>query len=111
VKLLLDHCVDGRLAAHFPAHEVHTTASLGWEQLRNGQLPASAAASGFDAVLTTDKGIKHQQNLATLPVAVVILRARSNRLVDLVPLVSHVENALGSLVPRRLVEVEDPALS
>ena len=105
MKLLLDHCVDRRLAASLRAHSVSTAAELGWEQLRNGALLADAAGAGFDAVLTTDANLKSQQDLATLPIAVVVLRARSNRLADLLPLVPRLEESLAALAPRTLIEI------
>lgn len=92
----------GRL---LPAHQVQTTKELGWDRLRNGEL-LRVAASQFDAFLTVDKNIKHEQNLSTLPVAVVVLMARSNRLPDLVPFVRRLEEALAYLKPRALIEVE-----
>lgn len=105
MKLLLDHCVDSRLAGRLAPHEVHTAAELGWEQLRNGELLVQAAAHGFDAVLTTDRNLKHQQNPRTLPVSVVVLLAVTNRLADLLPLVPMVANALERLEARQLIEV------
>jgi hypothetical protein len=86
---------------------------MGWQKLRNGDLLA-AAAGLFDAMLTTDRNLKHQQNLATLPLAVIVLVARTNRLADLLPLVPRVEQGLrditgatpGSAHP--LIEVTAP---
>jgi len=34
----------------------------------------------FDALVSTDKGMPHQQNLSCFDLAVVLLRARSNAL-------------------------------
>ena len=75
-----------------------------WEDLRNGKLLAAAAAQ-FDVLLTVDQNIKHQQNLATLPIAVVVMIAPSNTLEDLALLVPEVEEALQGLQPKTLVEV------
>ena len=97
MRLLLDHCVDRRLADHLARHDVRTAAQMGWEQLRNGELLTKAAAEGFDALLTTDANLRHQQNLGVLPLSVVVLRAPSNRLGDLVPMVPQLESALANL--------------
>lgn len=43
--------------------------------------------AGFDALVTTDKGLPRQQNLARFALAVVVLRGESNRLEHLAPLV------------------------
>ena len=51
---------------------------MGWTRLGNGALLRQAAAE-FHAVLTADQNIEFQQNLTTLPIAVVVLVANSNR--------------------------------
>ncbi len=73
MKILLDHCVPKPFGREFPSHEVKTTASMGWDDLRNGKLLAAAAAELFGVVLTVDKNMKREQNPATLPVSVIIL--------------------------------------
>jgi hypothetical protein len=55
-----------------PEHEVRTVAAMGWTGKRNGEL-LELAAGEFDAVLTADQNLEHQQNVSTLPIAVVIL--------------------------------------
>jgi hypothetical protein len=77
---------------------------MGWAGIKNGRLLALAAPA-FDAFVTIDQKLEHQQNLNTLPVAVVVLRARSNRFVDLAPLVPELMLALSNLSPRSLAHV------
>ena len=77
---------------------------MGWTRLGNGALLRHAAAE-FYAVLTADQSIEFQQNLQTLPIAVVVLVAESNRLESLVPLVAGVLQALHTLQPKTLVRV------
>jgi len=108
VNILLDHCVDCRLRRFLKAHHIMTTAEMGWQKLRNGKLLATAA-SQFDALLTVDQNLKYQQKLATLPIAVVVMVAHTNKLVDLIPLVPYVEEALKLLRPCTLVEVRLPS--
>ena len=107
MKILFDHCVPKRLAASLSPHVVTTTRQMGWEELKNGAL-LSAAAVEFDVFLTVDRRMRYEQNLATLPIAVVVLLANSNRLADLLPLVPLVHTSLAKLEPRRLVEVSTP---
>ena len=57
----------------------------GWAGIRNGKLLALAATQ-FDAFLTTDQNIEFQQNLAELPIAVLVVVAKSNRMGDVGPL-------------------------
>jgi hypothetical protein len=96
-----------RLARAFRNHTIRTTAEQSWDRLRNGRLLA-AASDEFDVFLTIDKKLKHEQNLTTLPIAVIVLMARSNRLADLLPFVPEVERELSHLKPRTLVEVYLP---
>ena len=105
MKLLLDHCVPRRLARAFVGHDVSSAVDMRWDRLRNGALLAAAGQAGFDALITVDQNLKHQQKLQTLPIAVIVLCAVSNDIDDLTKLVPQVLVALQSLVPRRLVEL------
>jgi predicted nuclease of predicted toxin-antitoxin system len=82
---LLDECLPARLRRSLPGHDVQTVPQAGWASIKNGRLLRLIAASGkFDALLTVDKNLPRQQKIEDLPFAVVILRARSNRLADVV---------------------------
>jgi hypothetical protein len=72
-----------------------------WAGIKNGQL-LTLAASEFDVLLTADKGIEHQHNLATLPIAVLIVLSRSNRMEDMAPAVPAILEALSELQPRAI---------
>jgi hypothetical protein len=56
----------------------------------------------YDALVTMDRGIEFQQNLSTLPFGVLLVRAPSNRLVHLQPLVPAILDALPALKPGQL---------
>src|SRR5207249_1559696 len=81
---------DGNLPSEFAplivGHETRTIHSQGWSDLSNGEL-LRVASGKFDVLVTLDQSLQFQQNLPGYELAVVILRARSNRLVHLVPLV------------------------
>jgi hypothetical protein len=104
VKILFDHCVPKPLGRAFPSHEVRTTAQMGWEPLQNGRLLAQASTY-FDVVLTVDKGIRFQQNLDALPIAVVILDTASNAPESLMPLAPFVESVLPTLQVGQMVQI------
>ena len=63
------------------------------------------AADGFEVLLTVDDNLPFQQNLASAGVAVVIMRAKSNRMADLLPVIPMVEVVLQSIRPGEVVEV------
>ncbi len=77
---------------------------MGWSGVENGKLLALAARD-FDAFVTVDKNLPHQQNLTELPIAVVVLDCFSNDLPALLPLVPELERQLSELKPRTYVNV------
>jgi len=89
VKLLLDECVDRRLARELQGHSVETVPHMGWAGKKNGEL-LKLAEQQFDVLITTDRNLSFQQNLPKFKIAVMVLFAPSNRLVDLRPLVPKV---------------------
>jgi len=104
MRLLLDESVPSRLRRSLASHEVRTVGEMGWSGTRNGKLLILAGA-GFDVFVTVDKNLPQQQNLASLPVAVVLLDAHSVELKALMPLVPALEQALLLLAPRTFVRV------
>jgi hypothetical protein len=100
---LLDENVDRRLKRDFAeGHEVSTVA--GWAGKKNGEL-LRLAEREFDALVSTDKGIPHQQNLSRFDLTVVLLRARSNAREHLAPLMDEVDAALASVRPGSVVRI------
>lgn len=94
MKLLLDECVPRRLKRDFLQHEVSTVIEAGFQGLKNGRLLQSAANIGFEVLITVDQNIIYQQNLKTLPLAVLILIAPRNKYELLAPLVPQALTAL-----------------
>ncbi len=108
MRLLLDEQLDRRLKRYFgKEHEVVTLRERGWGGKENGEL-IEAAQREFDALVTMDRGIPHQQNLTGVDLVIVLLEARSNRLADLTPLVEGVEAALLKARPGEVVRVTAP---
>jgi predicted nuclease of predicted toxin-antitoxin system len=105
MRILLDESVPERLGALLVGHSTVTVQRQGWSSIKNGKLLALAASNGFDVLLTADKGMEHQQNLATLPVAIIIVLATSNRLEDMAPAVLAILAALPELRPRSLRKI------
>jgi hypothetical protein len=89
MKILLDECIDRKLAREFLGYEVKTVPQMGWAGVKNGQLLALATAE-FDVFITVDRNLSFQQNLPQFDIAVIVLQASSNRLADLKPLAPQV---------------------
>ncbi|HEV8120652.1 MAG TPA: DUF5615 family PIN-like protein [Candidatus Polarisedimenticolia bacterium] len=93
MRVLLDECLPRKLKAELAEHQVRTAQEEGWAGFKNGAL-LQVASSRFDVFLTVDRGVAFQQNVTDLPIAVVLIMARSNRLRDLRPLLPEVRQAL-----------------
>jgi predicted nuclease of predicted toxin-antitoxin system len=96
MKVLLDENLPVRLRLLLPGHEVFTVDFLGWKSTRNGALLRKAAEHGFN-VVSMDTGFEFQQHLKNLPLAIVLLRARTNEMNDLIPLVDELLHCLQSI--------------
>jgi predicted nuclease of predicted toxin-antitoxin system len=104
MRILLDESVPGRLGSLLTGHSTITVQRRGWTSTKNGKLLALAAGE-FDVLLTADKGMEYQQNLAALPISILIVLARSNRIEDLAAAVPVILSALEELPPRTLRKV------
>ena len=103
-RILLDESVPGRLGRLLTGHTSVTVQRRGWAGIKNGRLLALAAGE-FDVLLTADKGMEYQQNLAVLPAAVLIVLARTDPIEDLALAVPTILAALAELPPRTLRKV------
>ena len=104
MRILLDEAVPRRLGALLTGHQTTTVPKSGWAGIKNGKLLALAATK-FDVFLTSDKNIEFQQNLAGLPLAILVVVARSNRMQDMEPLVPKILKALNHLPAKSLQKV------
>ena len=86
MKILLDECVDERLAHDFAGHDVLTVRQMGWKGKKNGDL-LPLAVENFEAFVSTDRNLSFQQDLTRFRIAVLILAVPTNRLSDLRPVV------------------------
>ena len=91
MKLSIDECIDERLRVSFFDHDCSTPRFAG---LKNGSLLAAAEAAGFEVLITVDQNIPNQQNLTERRLSILILRAKTNRLRDLIELVPLANDAL-----------------
>lgn len=107
MKVFLDECVDWRLARDIAGHDVRTARQMGWTAIKNGELLALVSRE-FDAFVTVDRNLSFQQNVKTLSVAVVVLRAPSNRLSDLRLLVPEMLAILNMARPGETAIVGGP---
>ena len=94
MKILLDECIPRKLKYSLPDHECRTVPEAGLAGKKTGSLLDLAERAGCEIFVTMDKGLPYEQNLAGRNIAILILRAKSNRLADLLPLVPDLLRAV-----------------
>ena len=106
MRVLIDECIDERLRNHLPGQDCQTVRYAGLTGLKNGDLLTAAESAEYDAFLTLDQGVEYQQNLIDRKIAIVVFRAKSSRLKDLLPLIPACLTALESIQAGQLVRIE-----
>ena len=81
---------------------------MNWSGIENGELLRLAAADAFDAVITNDRGLEYQQNLNSLPVAVVVILVKANTIEAIRPICPELSATLAKLRPREFVKLTAP---
>src|SRR3982750_4165479 len=104
MKVLIDENLPRKLTDQLKEHQCRTVAECGWAGKKNGEL-LSLAESQFDVLLTLDKNLPYQQDLKSGRITILIVRARSNRIQDLLPVIPDCLVALQSIEPGQVVRV------
>jgi hypothetical protein len=101
VRVLLDESIPIDFAQDLTGLGAQTVIGLGWAGLINGALLRKAVGQ-FEVLVTMDKNLQFQQNLAAHNIGVVLVRAHSNRLDDLRPLVPQILAAVAASEPGKI---------
>ena len=105
--VLFDNGTPRTLARYLIEHHTVTEArARGWEELENGELLNVAEAAGFEVLVTTDKNLSYQQNLAGRKIAVVVLGQGRWTLIK--PHVAQVVAIVNAATSGSFAEVEIP---
>jgi hypothetical protein len=103
-SVLFDHNVPEPLRRVLAGHEVRTAAEMGWAAISNGDLLTQAEAGGFAVLVTADRNMRHQQNLAGRKIALVVLP--TNRWKTVREHAERIAQAVDRAKPGSLAEVE-----
>jgi hypothetical protein len=106
MRVLLDEQLPRQLAPYFVGHEVRTVQQEAWAGLKNGALLTKAEDAGFEVLITGDKNMPFQQNIAKRRLAVLVMVAPSNAIEDLLPVVPNALAALATIQVGQVVPVE-----
>src|SRR5665213_3378648 len=106
MRILFDHGTPSGIARSLSPHQVTEAIERGWDRISNGELLKLAEAAGFDLLLTTDKGIRYQQNLTDRKITIVVLGNSTWRIVRLY--LDRISLAVNDATPGSYVEVNIP---
>jgi hypothetical protein len=107
MRVLFDNGVPRGVAAGLSGHHVEEARDRGWDRLSNGALLDAAEAEGFAVFVTTDRNIRHQQNLTGRTIAIVALSKASWPVIQ--TRLSKIADAVAAATPGSFIEIEIPA--
>ena len=106
MRILFDNGTPRGVASVLHGHTVEEARSRGWDTLRNGELLDAAEVAHFDVFITTDRNLRHQQNLTGRTIAIVVLgRGRWRLIKNRLPAIAA---AVAAATPGSYSEVEIP---
>ena len=105
MRVLLDECLPRKLKNDLPGHDVSTVPEMQWRGLKNGEL-LRLAQNTFEVFITADQGIRYQQNLRGMNIAVIVLAAQNNQIETLRPLMPRVLAILNTVRRGEMVRIE-----
>jgi hypothetical protein len=106
MQIILDRATPVPIRPYLAGHTVRTAAQQGWDKLGNSDLLTATEEAGFDLLLTTDKNMRYQQNLAGRKIAIVVLGQQ--QWPQLRPHIQRVIEAVNAATPGSYAEVEIP---
>ncbi len=102
MKIIIDECVPSIVKRGLPDHAIVSVQDMGWAGVKNGQLLKLVSAD-FDVFITSDKNLRHQQNLSAIELAIVLLP--SNQVPVVKALLPQIVNSLTAIEPGDFVEI------
>ncbi len=105
MRVLVDESLPLGLAAELLDHDVSTVRAQRWLGLKNGVLLRVAVDAGFEVLLTADRALRHQQNLARIGIGVVLVVNIRNRMRELRPLLARIDTALSQVQKGEIIEI------
>ena len=79
-----------------PARNIVSVQDMGWAGVKNGRLLKLVAVE-FDIFITSDKNLRHQQNLAEIDLAIILIPSNQVPVVKaLLPQINEALNSIGS---------------
>lgn len=106
MKILLDENLPKKIKTNFgEKYEISTVGDMGWSGKKNGELLGLMTINGFNAFVTIDKNLKHQQNIERFPIQLFILDAPNNKLKTLEPYIEKLTDVFTKKIKDSVVEI------
>lgn len=102
MKIIIDECVPSIVKRGLPERSIITVQDMGWAGIKNGQLLKLVAAQ-FEVFITSDKNLRHQQNLSAIDVSIILLP--SNQVPVINALLPKIDSALANIGENDFVEL------
>jgi predicted nuclease of predicted toxin-antitoxin system len=106
MRVFVDACIDPRIVEILVGYEAKTAFDLGWQSLKDNVLLPKVAAA-FDVLLTADQGFEFEHNVKKLPISIIIIHVRRNKLADYRAVASRMVAAIKVSRPGEVVHVGD----
>lgn len=102
MKVIIDECVPSIVKRGLPSRNIASVQEMGWAGVKNGKL-LSLVAAEFDVFITSDKNLRHQQNLTEINIAIILLP--SNQVPIVKGLLPQIDVAIENIGQYDFVEV------
>lgn len=102
MRIIIDECVPSIVKSGLPARDIVTVQEMGWSGIKNGDL-LRLTTTDFEVFITSDKNLRHEQNLANFDIAVILLP--SNQVPVVKALLPEIDRALDNLGAQDFVEI------
>ncbi len=102
MKIIIDECVPGIVKRALPSRNIVTVQEMGWAGIKNGQLLRLIGAD-FEVFITSDKNLRHQQNLESLDLSVIVLP--SNQVPAVEAVLAQLDSVLDTIGANQFIEI------
>ncbi len=106
MKILLDENLPRRLKLALKDHEAVTVRELQWDAFKNGVLLKMIVQEGFEIFITADQNLEYQQNLKSIPLAIVVLIIPTLRFEDIEPVLPKLHSLLTNIEKSKVYHVK-----
>ena len=102
MRIIIDECVPSIVKRGLSERKIVSVQDAGWAGVENGELLRLVSAE-FDVFITSDKNLKHQQNLSAFELSIILLP--SNQVPAVKALLPQINDALTNIGLHDFVEI------